>query len=480
MKWAKDGFLSEDFDAVILIQLRSVQQKQLEAVMMEHTGKETYELLNASAGARTLIILEGLDELSIDHQNNDTFFIQLIKECTVFKKATIMITSRPYACKDIIAGRTIEIVGFGNKEIGEFVRKNFSNDEQSFKEFLQQIDEFPQLHSLCYVPLNLTMIINIFSHGKNKLPSTLTELYQIFIVMNLQRQVLKCKENNPEFSAKTVLAINCDEDRLCKMLPGIPVDTIQTIFLLSRLSYCGFFEWHSCDSWKKYPKVIFTESDLIDCGIDVENQLQYKSHGFLKAVRTYSTSTCTYNFSHLTIQEFLAAIYISTLSQEEVMQLLNEFFSDYPIIFIFLCGLTGLVSTEMFQMIYSKLLSDGLNFWPANSDIVTAVRCIYESKQTSLNQSTVVKPFILACSSNTLLPYDCLCISYLLSCFPVTQLLMWNCSIGDKGAEMLIKHYPTKNIIGQLLEVLQVDGNSLTIAGLKFIMEIVKTCKMAK
>ena len=73
MKWAKDGFLSEDFDAVILIQLRSVQQKQLEAIIMEHTGKETYELLNASAGARTLIILEGLDELSIDHQNNDTF-----------------------------------------------------------------------------------------------------------------------------------------------------------------------------------------------------------------------------------------------------------------------------------------------------------------------------------------------------------------------------------------------------------------------
>ena len=317
MKWARDGFLSEDFDVMILIQLRSVQQRTIEAVMMEHIGKETYELLNKSAGARTLIILEGLDELSIDHQNNDPFFIQLIKECTVFKEAIIMITSRPYACKEIVAGRTIEIVGFGNKEIGEFVRKNFSNDEQSFKEFLEQIDEFPQLHSLCYVPLNLTMIINIFSHGENKLPSTLTELYQTFIVMNLQRQVLKYKENNPAFSAKTLSVINCDEDRLCKMLPGIPVDTVQTVFMLCKLSYCGFFEWYSCDSWRKYPKVIFTESDLIECGIDVESQLQYKSHDFLKAVCTYPTSTSTYNFSHLTIQEFLAAIYISTLSQEK-------------------------------------------------------------------------------------------------------------------------------------------------------------------
>ena len=73
MKWARDGFLSEDFDVMILIQLRSVQQRPIEAVMMEHIGKETYELLNKSAGARTLIILEGLDELSIDHQNNDPF-----------------------------------------------------------------------------------------------------------------------------------------------------------------------------------------------------------------------------------------------------------------------------------------------------------------------------------------------------------------------------------------------------------------------
>ena len=54
---------------------------------------------------------------------------------------------------------------------------------------------------------------------------------------------------------------------------------------------------------------------------------------------------------------------------------------------------------------------------------------------------------------------------------------MWKCSIGDKGAEMLLKHYPTKNITGELLEVLEVDINNLTIAGLKNIMQIAKTCK---
>ena len=470
LKWARDGFLSEDFDAVILIQLRSVQKRSLEAVMMEHTGKETYEQLNESAGARTLIILEGLDELSFNHQQNDPFFIQLIKECTVFKKATIVITSRPYACKEIDAGRKIEIVGFGNKEIGEFVRKNLSNDEQSSQEFLQQLNEFPQLQSLCYIPINLIMILNIFNCSQNKLPSTLTELYQIFIVINMQREVQKCKEKN-----KIVAVAISNEECFHKMLPGIPVDTVKTIQSLCKLSYYGFFIWYSCDSWRKYPKVVFTESDLIECNIDIANQ--YENRGFLEVVHTYPTSTSTYNFAHLTIQEFFAAIHILTLSQEEGLHLIKEYFSDYPLVFIFLCGLTGLVSTEMFQFVYSKLMSDSVTFWPPNFDIVTAVRCIYESKQTSLNQSTSIRPFILPCCSNTLLPYDCLCISYLLSCFPVTQLLMWNCSMGDKGAEMLTKHYPSKNLTGQLLEVLEVEFNSLTFAGLQIIMEILKSCK---
>ena len=478
MKWARDGFLSEDFDIIILIQLRSVQQKSLEAVMIEHVGKETYELLNESGGTRSLIILEGLDELSFNCQQNDPFFIQLIKECVIFKEATIIITSRPYACKEIVVGRRIEIVGFGNKEIGEFVRKRFSNDEHSFTEFLQHLNEFPHLYSLCYVPINLEMIMNIFNCSQNRLPSTLTELYQQFIVMNLQRQVLKCKEKNPEFSAKVSPATNGDGKILCELLIGIPVDTIKAVLSLCKLSYYGFFEWYSCDSWRKFPKVVFTESDLIQCGIDVTNQLHYESHGFLKAVHTYPTSTSTYNFTHLTIQEFFAAIHISILSQEERLHLLSEHFCDYPIVFVFLCGLTGLVCTEMFQFVCSKLLSEDVDFWPPNSDIVTAVRCIYESKQTSLNQSIPITPFILNLSSNTLLPYDCLCISYLLSCFPITQLLTWNCSIGDKGAEMLIKHYPSKNLTGQLLEVLTIDFNNFTITGLETIVAIVKTCKV--
>ena len=65
---------------------------------------------------------------------------------------------------------------------------------QSVKEFIRQLDEYPQLQSLCYIPMNLVLLVDIFLYSEDenkKLPSTLTELYQLFIVRTLKRQVKK-------------------------------------------------------------------------------------------------------------------------------------------------------------------------------------------------------------------------------------------------------------------------------------------------
>ena len=67
---------------------------------------------------------------------------------------------------------------------------------------------------------------------------------------------------------------------------------------------------------KKEPKIIFTESDLIQSGIEVTDN--YDGHGLLQVETLYQlTGDCvTYNFTHLTMQEFLCAVYMLTLSQE--------------------------------------------------------------------------------------------------------------------------------------------------------------------
>ena len=482
VRWARDGFLAEDFDAVILIPLRSLQQRSLKEVINKEIGKENYQQMKKSAGSRCLIILEGLDEMAVDRRQSDPFLIRLIKECNKLEKATILITSRPHACEEIDAGRRVEVVGFGKDKIRDFVEKCFPNDTQSVEEFLRQLDEYPQLHSLCYIPMNLVMIVDIFQCSEKKLPSTLTELYQVFILMTLKRQVEKENVTKKPAVCSSVAVRTADsvEETLCVMLRGIPKETVGIVLCLSRLAYRGFFDWYchregeySWLNWKE-PKIIFTESDLIQCDIEVTSD--FDGFGLMKVTHTHQllTDINTYSFNHLTIQEYLCAVYISLQSQEEQLCLLRKHFDEYPNVFTFVCGLTGLASSEMFQFIYSKLTSPGQSLGMGDPDVITAMRCINESKQSSGPHQSV-SPFTLNMTNNTLLPYNCVCLSHVLSCYAVSQLEMFGCSIGDKGAELLVKHYPNKNTTSQLLEELDLRDNDLTSEGMEHVMKIVRT-----
>ena len=477
VKWARDGFLAEDFDAIILIPLRSVQQRSLEEVTMEHIGEENYQQMKRSASSKCLIILEGLDEMSVDRRQSDLFLLRLIKECTLLEEAIVIITSRPHACEEIDAGRRIEIVGFGKDEITEFVEKSFSKEPQYVEEFLQQLDEYPQLHSLCYVPLHLLMVIDIFHYSEKRLPSTLTKLYQLFIVMTLKRQV---KRNNiakkPLCSSVAVTAAaDSVEKRLCVLLRGIPKETVGIVLCLSRLAYRGFFDWYchregegGRGNWKE-PKIIFTESDLEQCDIQVTSD--FDGFGLLKGTQTHQllTDVNTYSFNHLSTQEFLCAVYISLQFEQEQLRLLREHFDEYPNVITFVCGLTRLASNETFQFIYSMLTLPRVY---DDRKVIIATSCIHESKQ-----SQSVSPFRLNMSMyrRTLLPYNCLCVSSVLSCYPVLQLKMRGCCIGNKGVELLVKHYPNKNTTGQLLEELDLRRNDLTSEGIVDVMKIMRT-----
>ena len=487
VKWARDGFLAEEFDAVILIPLRSVQQRSLEEVIMEYIGEENYQQMKKSAGRKCLIILEGLDEMAVDRRQSDPFLVCLIKECTVLEEAIVIITSRPHACEQIDAGRRVEVVGFGNSEIRKFVENSFPKEPQYVGEFLWQLDEYPQLHSLCYVPMHLLMVVDIFQYSEKKLPSTLTELYQLFIVMTLKRQVKK--ENvakkplcsSVAVTAAAAAADSVEETALCVMLRGIPKVTVGIVVCLSRLAYRGFFDWYypgeGENSWKKKwkdPKIIFTESDLKQCDLEVTRD--FDGFGLLKGIQTQEllTDINTYSFNHLSIQEFLCAVYISLQSQQEQLRLLREHFDEYPNVFTFVCGLTGLASSEMFQFIYSMLTLPVLIYDSGDPKVIIATSCIHESKQSSIPYQSV-SSFTLNMNWRTLLPYNCLCVSNVLSCYPVSQLKMWGCSIGNKGAELLVKLYANKNTTGQLLEELKLSNNKLTSEGILHVMKIVRT-----
>jgi len=128
--------------------------------------------------------------------------------------------------------------------------------------------------------------------------------------MILQRQFKK--QNH---KAQLCSATNTVAENLHKMLPSIPRETVHTFTLLSKVVYCGFFDWYCSGKWWiiKEPKFVFTVDDLRDCGIELTDE--WDGYGLLKATHTHQshTETTTHSFSRLSIQEFLCAVYISVI-----------------------------------------------------------------------------------------------------------------------------------------------------------------------
>jgi len=477
VKWARDGFLAEDFNVVVLIPLRSAQERSVEDVMVEYVGgKEFYKHLEESAGEKCLIILEGLDEITMDRLNRDNFLLRVLKNCTLFEKAKILVTSRPHACKNLDVGRIIEVVGFGQKEIEEFVEKSFK-DIYTCHEFLQQLENYPHIQSLCYVPMHLVMIIDIFQVKEQKLPSTITELYQLFIVMTLQRQ---CKKENDEnlsssFVAATLTSV---EERLCQLLHGMPKKAIKTMSILCKLTFQSFFKWFSSrkktgsflskEKATKDPKIIFSINDLSQCGIEVTPE--WDGYGLMKATHIHDLPTdyITYSFAHLSIQEFLCALYISALPGKKQQQSLRKHINDYPNVFIFFCGLIRLESPRISKLVCSMVESHNTD------NVAVAARCVYESQKIDF----LAKLQKLQLTTETLSPHECVCISYMLSRLQISNLNLNECYIGDKGVEMLVKYYVNANTCVCMLEEIKLCNAQITVTGLKHLMKILFASKL--
>ena len=425
--------------------------------MKEQIGKKAYQELTKMAGENCLIILEGLDELSAEQQQSDPLLLKLIN-LLALEKAVILITSRPYACQKLNANRRIEIVGFGKEQIKCFVELSFPGDSQTADTFMQQLIEHPQIYSLCYIPVSLVMILHIFKNAQQCLPSTMTKLYQKLTVMTLNRENYRQELVHSTATEPTEI----EEQVWCKALPDISKEMIGISFSLSKLAYHGFFERKpsSTTGWRKVNnvKIIFNEHDLSQCDIKLTG-----GEGLLKAVTIDHTTkmNVTYNFIHLTVQEFLCAVYMLTLSQEEQYHLLNEYFNDYPNIMIFYCGLTRL-HQQTNQLVHSNLT--------LHYSAVTAMKCLYEGRWNTASHEPI-PPFELNMSYITLLPYDCLCLSYVFCHYPVTKLNLYMCYIGE-NIGILPRWCLNKTII---LQELDLGENNLTGQGMESVMKIVKS-----
>ena len=72
----------------------------------------------------------------------------------------------------------------------------------------------------------------------------------------------------------------------------------------------------------------------------------------------------------------------------------------------------------------------------------------------------------------SLRPYDCMSISYFMSVVPITHLLLCDCGIGDREAEILAR---CKDLV-VLLKVLDLSYNNVTHKGMESVVTTIKCC----
>ena len=347
-KFCKDwgaGQILKQFSNVWLLNLREeriAKAKSLDDLFQHYNKKllkKVLEHIEETGGEGNLLVSDGFDELSEKERTQHSLFLDIIRG-KVLPKCSVIVSSRPYASQMLQQMKSIthhvEIVGFTEKQIKECIRQNIT-DKPKAEELIEQLKQRLDILSLCYTPLNAAITLYVYKQEEHTLPTTLTQLYTLYILHSLKRSVEIHFEN-----------LYSDDITDLKNLP----DPIALPFIaLCKMAYNGLQDDQLGFSTSQLPQSLQgcpgckgTKPDLLG--------LMSGSKSF-----TGSNAEVSYQFTHLTAQEFLAAWYAAiVLSAEEQSKLFIEKAGDdrFRMMLLFLAGITGLQDTQVYQQILLK------------------------------------------------------------------------------------------------------------------------------
>eukprot|EP00731_Ephydatia_muelleri_P004602 Em0002g778a len=209
-RWGKKEIL-QHFQLVIVLRVRDerVQEAQTLSELFYHPDPDIQQSVGkwmaSTLGEDVLLILDGYDELSSELQiGKQSIFARIIKGKEL-PKLSVLVTSRPSAnrnlyqlCRKRAKCQYIEVVGFGKKEIREYVDLAFKYNLQLKERFNLYIEHHPHILSMMYVPINCAIVAELFKEKhKGNPPQTLTEVYTALTNTLLQRHEQKTKEKTP-------------------------------------------------------------------------------------------------------------------------------------------------------------------------------------------------------------------------------------------------------------------------------------------
>ncbi|XP_056257788.1 NACHT, LRR and PYD domains-containing protein 12-like isoform X4 [Seriola aureovittata] len=322
LDWA-EGLENQDVSLLVLLSFRElnlIRDQRYSLLRLLHVFHPTLQKVTAEqlAVCKVLFIFDGLDEsrLSLDF-NNRKSVCDVTQESSVnvlltnlirgnlLPSALVWITSRPAAANQIpptCVDRVTEVRGFTDAQKEEYFRRR-SSDEELSSRIISHIKTSRSLHIMCQVPVFCWITATVLEHmlttdQRGELPQTLTDLFSHFLLVQTQRKKNKYHEGR-ETSPQELM--EADGEVLLK---------------LGRLAF---------EQLEK-GNIMFYQEDLEQCGLDVTEASVY-SGLCTEIFRRESVifQKTVYCFVHLSVQEFLAAVYMFHCYTNRKTEVLENF-----------------------------------------------------------------------------------------------------------------------------------------------------------
>ncbi|XP_051742942.1 NACHT, LRR and PYD domains-containing protein 12-like isoform X4 [Ctenopharyngodon idella] len=322
LDWA-EGKENQDISFIFPLPFREMNLKEKETLslmdLITQFFPETKGLnLTKRNQFKVLIILDGLDEcrLPLKFDCNETWcdvlspasldiLLTNLMKGNLFPSALIWITTRPAVASKIppdCIDRLTEIRGFNDAQKEEYFKKRFTDQNQA-STIIDHVKKSKSLFIMCHIPvfcwISATVLQNILEENRNNdvkinqadeisktlqdsntedNPKTLTQMYTHFLRFQIQ-------QSRRKYDGEYAADVSWDKD---------------VILSLGKLAF------HQLER----KNLIFYDTDLEACSIDVYKASVYSGMctQIFKEEMGIVLGTM-YCFVHLSIQEFIAALY---------------------------------------------------------------------------------------------------------------------------------------------------------------------------